>query len=295
MAMANSGKATEVPYRSPAVRQKVTNFFAGKRVALVGPAKSFEGAKFGKEIDAHDIVCRINVPEFSSAYYADFGSRTDVLFSNLNDYTVLVLSKIVDKWKAVKWVVQTQVGSEALREPKAFIAANVHNVPLYQPDPSGYQDLFRRVRAPPLSGVWVMDFLLKTRARSITLYGVDFYLTGWSSGRMRTRIEHTQNAKLTEGDFEKFGKGVSDIPYHNLAVQKAYFVDHILPEPRVRWVLPKSLQAMLLKPDPIDDPRPMSESTPSRQEESQTPAQSAPENPAAQAPAASGAPSAEPR
>mmetsp|Transcript_65423 Transcript_65423/g.202687 ORF Transcript_65423/g.202687 Transcript_65423/m.202687 type:complete len:331 (+) Transcript_65423:94-1086(+) len=50
------------------------------RCALVGSSHDLEGAGLGREIDAHDTVVRVNRLPIA-AYFNDFGSRTDVLFT----------------------------------------------------------------------------------------------------------------------------------------------------------------------------------------------------------------------
>src|SRR5690606_18097197 len=62
----------------------LTAYLTGKRVVLVGPAASLTGRRQGAEIDAYDVVVRLNLsaptpPEQA----ADLGSRTDVLYHTL--------------------------------------------------------------------------------------------------------------------------------------------------------------------------------------------------------------------
>ncbi|MCC8189390.1 MAG: glycosyltransferase family 29 protein [Planctomycetes bacterium] len=57
----------------------LAEFLAGKSVAVVGRGPQEKGKARGKEIDDHDIVVRVNHRP-SPAYYADYGSRTDVLY-----------------------------------------------------------------------------------------------------------------------------------------------------------------------------------------------------------------------
>ncbi len=56
----------------------------GKQIALVGPAGSLVGARRGEEIDAHDVVVRLNTTvehlPFDAADASDFGRRCDSLY-----------------------------------------------------------------------------------------------------------------------------------------------------------------------------------------------------------------------
>lgn len=58
----------------------------GKRIAIVGPARTLIGRNGGEWIDSHDLVVRFNDPftylKESNALPEDHGSRTDVLYFN---------------------------------------------------------------------------------------------------------------------------------------------------------------------------------------------------------------------
>ena len=64
--------------------KNLKDIIEGKRVALVGPASYMVGSNYGKEIDSHDVVVRINrgiesIAEFKN----DLGEKTDVYYSCL--------------------------------------------------------------------------------------------------------------------------------------------------------------------------------------------------------------------
>ena len=60
-------------------------FVAGKTVAIVGSGPSEVGRGLGQEIDAHDVVIRIN-NHTVKGFEADYGSRTDVWAKHTTDY-----------------------------------------------------------------------------------------------------------------------------------------------------------------------------------------------------------------
>ena len=60
-------------------------FVAGKTVAIVGSGPSERGRGLGHEIDAHDVVIRIN-NHTVKGFEEDYGSRTDVWAKHTTDY-----------------------------------------------------------------------------------------------------------------------------------------------------------------------------------------------------------------
>jgi len=68
----------------------------GKRIAVVGPARTLIGRNCGEWIDSHDLVVRFNDAftylKGSDALPADLGSRTDVLYCN----QVVIRKNILD-------------------------------------------------------------------------------------------------------------------------------------------------------------------------------------------------------
>lgn len=57
---------------------------ACERVAIVGPAPHLIGQGCGKEIDTHDLVVRVNQGNVLTSNAADFGTRTDLIYTDYN-------------------------------------------------------------------------------------------------------------------------------------------------------------------------------------------------------------------
>jgi len=57
-------------------------FLRGKRVALVGPAKSVEGTRQGQFIDAHDLVVRVKSIHIPPDFQEDIGTKVDILYTD---------------------------------------------------------------------------------------------------------------------------------------------------------------------------------------------------------------------
>jgi len=102
---------------SPIIRPYV-ELLKGKRVALIGPAKTIVGKKIGKEIDKYDIVIRMKQPIVPDELKPDYGTRTDVIYTNLNKVSYGgPIPSFFELWKAhgLKWVVMARRKKERNR------------------------------------------------------------------------------------------------------------------------------------------------------------------------------------
>lgn len=148
----------------------------GKTVALVGSAASIEGSGHGGDIEAADVVVRINygapVPR---RLHADAGARCDVLYHVLRDGPrELTVGEIELLGEAAAMVVSTRpYGSARVRrfEPVAhgfpWSAASVERGRLRE-----------RLGCPPNAGAVALAHLLRSPARTVAVYGFDFYASG---------------------------------------------------------------------------------------------------------------------
>lgn len=68
-------------------RTAYKNYLRNKSVAIIGPAPSLEKKSLGRTIDQFDIIIRPNAQlPYAQHLHADYGSRTDVLYSNMMAY-----------------------------------------------------------------------------------------------------------------------------------------------------------------------------------------------------------------
>jgi len=58
------------------------NFLKDKKVAIVGPAKSIEGARQGTLIDSYDVVVRVKSVHIPPELEDDLGTKVDVLYTD---------------------------------------------------------------------------------------------------------------------------------------------------------------------------------------------------------------------
>lgn len=139
----------------------------GRSVAIVGNAQSLIGAGYGAEIDAHEIVVRMNrgVPEDPASQ----GARTDLLvFAKLAGVT-----NVWRKFNARAYMWMSPKGRE-----DAELAIPPEMAPwLSYYDLERWQRLQARLGARPSVGAMTIDHLDGQDARSVTIFGFDFKRT----------------------------------------------------------------------------------------------------------------------
>jgi hypothetical protein len=149
---------------------------SGRSVALVGNARSLAGGTAGTEIDAHDVVIRINRAPMPSP--VSHGRRTDWLalavrisaadLATLNPNLTLWMSH---KRKRLAWAV---VRRRFYLHPQAEI-----------------RRLWATLGVQPTTGVMLIDLLAGSQAARIDLYGFDFFASLSLSGhRSATQVPH---------------------------------------------------------------------------------------------------------
>lgn len=155
---------------------------AGKSVALIGNARSLAEGTHGQEIDAADLVIRINRAPMPSAQ--SHGTRTDILalatsipqadLERLNPTRILWMSH---KRKRLPFAVATSPG-------------------FHLPVLAHFARLKAQLGAPPTTGLMLIDLLSRSTARDIRLYGFDFFATLSLSGhRTAEQVPHDFGAE----------------------------------------------------------------------------------------------------
>lgn len=168
----------------------------GKTVAIVGNARSLETQNYGAEIDAHDIVIRLNNAPIIAV--ASHGRRTD--------------------WMAVakhisKQTLQTRNPDLLLWMPahrKRLDWRMVNYSKFYLNSPERNDELKAKLGASSSVGCKTIDLIRRTNAAKVTLYGFDFFASlSLSGNRTADQVPHNFSAEkeiveeLMEGD-ERF-------------------------------------------------------------------------------------------
>lgn len=141
----------------------------GKKVALIGNARSLAETDHGAEIDAADLVIRINRAPMPSAQ--SHGSRTDwlALAVRLSDQDRARIAPDRILWMSHK---------RKRLDWRSADSAGFYLHPL-----NDYQALKDRLAAPPTTGAMMIDLLMRSALSRLTLYGFDFFASQSLSGR----------------------------------------------------------------------------------------------------------------
>ncbi|WCR10741.1 glycosyltransferase family 29 protein [Paracoccus stylophorae] len=165
----------------------------GRTVALIGNARALTGGDSGARIDAADLVIRINRAPIPAP--ASHGSRTDwlALATRLNEADRARLSPDRILWMSPK---RKRLDWRSAASPGFYLH------PL-----ADYAALRDRLSAPPTTGALTVDLLLRSRLRSLTLFGFDFFASRSLSGR--------RSAQQVPHDFAAEAAWVADLSRHD--------------------------------------------------------------------------------
>lgn len=129
----------------------VKDFICGKSIAIVGNAKSIFDGKYGKDIDAHDVVIRFN-KGFITAPDAQ-GSKTDILLLAC-ELTAEELQGYNAKY-VINRSSKTKCGEYTITDGRRRVLKEL-------------------IGAYPSTGLMAIVICLCSKVKSIDLYGFDF-------------------------------------------------------------------------------------------------------------------------
>lgn len=160
---------------------------SGKRVALVGNARSLAETTHGAAIDAADLVVRINLAPMPSA--ESHGTRTDwlALAVKLPDADRERLSP-----RRILWMSHKR---------KRLDWRTAHSPCFYLHPQERYAALKEALGAPPSTGIMAAALALDAQIASLDLYGFDFFASKSLSG--------SRSAQQVPHDFEAEAKWIA--------------------------------------------------------------------------------------
>ncbi|MEX1661025.1 glycosyltransferase family 29 protein [Thioclava sp. 15-R06ZXC-3] len=168
----------EAPLAALSVTQSdLLSDLAGKSVALVGNARALSQGEAGAEIDAHDVVIRINRAPMPSAH--SHGTRTDwlALATSLPAAERARISPGRILWMSHK---RKRLDWQSAQSPGFYLH------PL-----ADYEALKAHLGAQPTTGVMLIDMLARSTLARLDLYGFDFFASlSLSGSRSADKVPH---------------------------------------------------------------------------------------------------------
>ena len=150
-------------------------------MVLVGPASTLKGQRQGAFIDSHDVVVRINHAwPLPQALAEDIGTRTDVIYHNLNPRNQRILPKHVAQMRkdGLLWVVSSHPANRPryVRRHRRFRRANKGRL-RFRAIPAVVKRRLKRRVGFPNSGMVAIADLLRFPIASLYVTGFSFYTT----------------------------------------------------------------------------------------------------------------------
>ncbi|WFF41111.1 hypothetical protein EVC62_06120 [Salinicola endophyticus] len=141
---------------------------SGKNVAIVGNAQHPQPQHFGEEIDRHDVVIRINsAPGLGET---GRGCRITWLATSIPPS---LSSEVMEDLDFVIWM--------SNKRRKLSYPLWTSGKLAFYPASHNYE-LRKALSARPSTGIMLIDFLLRSEAKKITVYGFDFFQSFSLSG-----------------------------------------------------------------------------------------------------------------
>jgi hypothetical protein len=168
------------------------NLINNKSIALVGPAGYMKGGGFGKDIDSHDYIVRLNRGiECVNSRQNDLGSRTDILYSCMieaPENTGVLDAESLQKEHLVKFIVappESDIKGKS-KTTRLHPMANqntvnqiIQRIPFRIIDHVFHTHLASKVNCRPNTGFLAIYDLLRHNPLKLSLYGFSFYLDGF--------------------------------------------------------------------------------------------------------------------
>lgn len=170
---------------------------AGRDVAIVGNARALAEGRHGEAIEAADIVIRMNAAPIPDQ--ASHGRRTDWLCTSVPLGQDIIAAR---NPRRIVWVTPR-------RKRLSYRLASDPRFALYPARRAGA--LAERLGSRPTTGLMVIDLAIASAARSVTLWGFDFFATQSLSGR----------------------RTAADVP-HDFGAEAAHVAALIARDPRLR-------------------------------------------------------------
>jgi hypothetical protein len=214
-------------------------FFHNKRIALVGPSNCIIDAQQGAEIDAHDVVIRLNHQWPIDSYHeVDLGKRMDVLYHCCNpDFSVMRL--------AIPALQETHMVfyEDGIQTSLLRMICAQKNI-LFFDITWQYQKLEKALSTRPNTGLVAITHILSLPIASLKLFGITFFQEPYYKGYrgIGANTEYWNKNSLPQQIWE-----------HRLDVQYQYFLRYLAVHPKL-IIDPYARQIMSMSIDKAPPP-----------------------------------------
>ena len=144
----------------------LTKLFKNKNVAVIGNANSLFNQRYGKEIEKHEIICRINQGPLASNSKTH-GNRTDVLFyGDPGIITKESLEKITSN--TVHILTHTKFANRPMHSDNMFAISQEHLNRLQS------KHNYNKKGQWPSTGLMAVEIILEHIPTNVSLFGFDW-------------------------------------------------------------------------------------------------------------------------
>ena len=146
---------------------------AGRKVAIVGNARALSHTDLGPWIDQADIVIRLNSASISSA--ESHGAQTDWLAISTPVSRAILQARDP---RRILWMTprRKRLPYRIATDPGFYLGKR-----------ADWTDLRRRLGSAPTTGLMIIDFVVRSSASWVELYGFDFFSSKSLSGRRSSK------------------------------------------------------------------------------------------------------------
>jgi len=158
-------------------KQALLDDLRGARVAIVGNARALGETRQGARIDAADLVIRLNGAPIPSPL--SHGTRTTWLATSVPVPRRILAARAPAR---ILWMthVRKRLPLRLARDPRFYLNRR-----------ADWEALRTRLAAPPTTGLMAIDFVARSAAAEIALYGFDFFASLSLTGhRTAAQVPH---------------------------------------------------------------------------------------------------------
>tara|TARA_Y100001968_G_C19315288_1_gene696335 strand:+ start:79 stop:936 length:858 start_codon:yes stop_codon:yes gene_type:complete len=240
--VATIGVESHIPENMRSVYWELADYLRGKDVAMVGPAPNLVGTGMGSEIDAYDVVCRVNNSFIiNEEMVKDYGARKDILFNSGSDLGLAILKHVWPQWQSAKYVMLPGIHQHHTPDHdtvlEGFQEVNMNNIPVFQPRQEWFMGWQAKIDKEKKwnflnTGLSSIRLLLEFEINSLTIYGFTFYKGGKGYVKHQDEVIKKIAAEnpLNGMHYEPTGKS------HKQHKQKQFFRQYIESDPRIIFV-----------------------------------------------------------